>query len=628
MKTTFKKFILLFSLILIPSFAMAADDDDAIDIGEVVIGASRVEEPVSESTQDVTVITSEEIEKKGVTYIGDLLSTLSDVQVHANGGPGHNTSFFIRGGSSEQAVVMIDGVKVKSTTTGSADLSWLLVDDIERIEIIKGAQSTLYGSEAVAGVVNIVTKKGEEGLGGGITYEGGDYGTSKISGYLTGGNKTIDYRIALTHNDTNGYSAYYDPEAAKLEDHEDDGYINNTLSAKLGLHPTEDFDINLNYRISKDEVELDDSDADNRFYVQEGEHSVASISITQRVGSVYDHTLMHSMSEENMDSVDPNVAWNTYRIDTEMHVTDWQHNVYMTGHTLTFGGEWRKESGDNVGNFDETVKNKAGYINLTGKYFDNSFILSLGGRVDDHSMYGSETTRRGSAMYVFKESDFLIRGTNSTAFRAPTLNDLYYPFMGNPDLLPETSENREYGIEKGFYDGRLRIGATRFKQNFEDMIEYNAMWIPDNIGHAAIKGTEVNIVAKLDDHITFKASHTDLDAIDKDTNEPLLRRPESKATATLEYARGPLFIGFDYIYVSQRIDSAPCCGYTEKPALDSYSIVNVNAKLKIGENLEIFARGENIGDKEYFTLGANSLSGKARYGTAGASAYGGIKVTF
>jgi len=184
----------------IPAFAGSPD----VVLPEIIATASRWEEPVELVTQDVTIISREDIEKKGVPFVADLLRLQPDLQLVQNGGPGTNATLLMRGGGGNQTLVMVDGIKFNSPSTGSADLSGLLTSDVERIEILKGPQSTLYGSEAMAGVVNIITKKGAGKPKAILNVEGGSFATVKTAGSFFGGTDNTNYRLSATWFDTDG----------------------------------------------------------------------------------------------------------------------------------------------------------------------------------------------------------------------------------------------------------------------------------------------------------------------------------------------------------------------------------------------------------------------------------------
>jgi vitamin B12 transporter len=240
----------LLFLTSVVSPATAQEEEDAVKVGEVVVTASRVEEPRKETTSAVVVITEEEIERMNVRFVPDVLRRVTDLNLVQSGGEGKTAVIVLRGGSPNQTVVMIDGIKVKGTTSGQFDFGGLSVEDIERIEIVKGPQSTMYGSEAMAGVVNIITKKGRGKLRAMISQEYGSHNTYKTAASASGGSDAYDYRLSASYYDTDGISTAKDGS-------EDDGYQNITVSGKLGAMLKENLTIEVTGKYWDDENDLD-----------------------------------------------------------------------------------------------------------------------------------------------------------------------------------------------------------------------------------------------------------------------------------------------------------------------------------------------------------------------------------
>ncbi len=225
----YKLCLLLLSLFV---FSQAWAGGDPIKIKEVVVSASKLEEPVEETTSSVVVISRETIESKGAGFAVDVLKDIPEINLIQSGGQGKLADVVLRGGAPSQVTVLIDGVKTKITTTGTFDFSGITVDDIERIEIVKGPQSTIYGSEAMAGVINIITKKGKGKPHADFSMEGGSFGTHKTAGTVSGGSKLIDYRFSGAYLTTDGISLAKNDNAE-----ERDGYRNASASTKIKIRP-------------------------------------------------------------------------------------------------------------------------------------------------------------------------------------------------------------------------------------------------------------------------------------------------------------------------------------------------------------------------------------------------------
>ncbi|MBI3582591.1 MAG: TonB-dependent receptor [Nitrospinae bacterium] len=616
-----KRLSFLFFVVLFLNFALlttclttiAFAQESVETLPEIVVTATRIEETPKEVTQDITVITKDDIEKKGVEFITDVFRSVPELNLVQNGGAGKNATLFLRGGSPNQTVMMIDGVKVKSPTTGSLDLAGIITDDIERIEVIKGPQSTLYGSEAMAGVINIITKKGRGKPKLSISAEGGSFSTYKTTASISGAMDVWDYRVTASYFDTGGISAAKNGTEA-------DGYTNKSISTKIGLMPSDKLGVELNLRYFEDTSKLDSYKwgvglVDDLNYVQEGKHYLISAKGMFSILDSYEQTLTLSSIGDNLKFEDPDTSSNRASIDTTMQTADWQHNLYISDTTFTGGIEYRKEAGEIRDNFNKEVDNKAFYLNGKIKLFDDSFIFNAGLRNDEHKTAGIKTTYRTGGLYDFKPYGLKLKGNYGTGFRSPTLNELYYPFFGNTNLKPEKSEGYDMGIEKDLYGDRLLLNATYFNQQYHDLIEYDfATFTAQNIGKAEIKGIELGLTAGITEDVNLKASHTNMDTVDKDSNKPLTRRPTNKFNSSIEYKGGKFIVIGEYTYVSERYDSAVSRN------LSQYSLVNLKGRYFITDSLTIFARVDNLFNENYEEAGG--------YGTPGVSAFGGVKAEF
>jgi vitamin B12 transporter len=597
--------------------------EETVKVEELVVTASRLEEPLEETTSDVIVVTREDIEKTNVEFVIDALRRVSDLNIAQNGGKGKTASLLLRGASSNQTLVMIDGVKVKSTTTADFDLSGLMVDDIERIEIVKGPQSTMYGSEAMAGVIHIITKKGEGKPKAEFSFEGGSFATYNPAVTVSGAIGAFDYRVTGSYYESEGISA------AKGGT-ERDGYLNAAVSGKVGIKLGDSAEVELTGKHYYDRSELDAFDfilnavADDLNYVQRGHHSVYSAKgKLYLLGDAWEQVLTLSAVRDILRGTDPDTSWNNFDIDTGMKTVDWQHNLYLHDqYTLTLGAEYRKEEGKNVGVFDTEIETKALYLNNKLKVFGDALVLNAGLRYDDHETAGSETTYRVGTLLNFKGAGLRLRGGYATGFRAPTLNELFYqdPWgsSGNLTLKPEKSKSWEAGIEKDFLGDRASVSVTYFRQEYEDLVQWVMSplfaWSPQNVAETEIKGLETTVIVRPTDAVTFRAGHTYLDTEDITTGQRLTLRPYNKANFSAEYSGEKFSVLTDLMYVGDRY------AQSADRDLGSYKVVNLSGTVRATKNLTLFARVENIFDEDYEEA--------ADYGTPGLSFYGGMKLVF
>jgi len=598
--------------VLLLSTPAFAEPPDAI-MPEIVATASRWEEPVERVPQDMTIITRADIEKKGAPFVADLLRLQADLQVVQKGGPGTNATLLMRGGGSNQVLVLIDGIKLNSPTTGSADLSGLLTYDVERIEIIKGSQSTLYGSEAMAGVVNIITKKGTGKLKADLSVEGGSFATVKTAGSVSGGTGRTNYRLSATLSDTDGIPIAKNGSVLN-------GYTNTSVSARLGANPTDSSSVELNLRYGKDSTHLDNfafgvGPVDTRDYVQKSENYLVSATGKIYPWEKYEQSLSLSYLRNDLNATDPVTAYNNYRIKSTTELLDWQHTLDLRPVTITGGFAYRHEAAENVGVFDQSIDNKAGYLDAKLALIDDTLILNAGLRYDNHSTFGDALTCRAGMLYYLKPLEVRFKANFATGFRAPSLNELYYPYYGNRNLKPEKSTGYDVGVEKELFSKKLVIGATWFQQRYKNLIQTNfSTFTAGNIGNAQTEGVELKATALPLDDLKLNTAYTYLDAVNRDTRAFLPLRPRSKFMSSTEYTVAKLTVIGEYLYVSKRYDSAL------KRDISSYSLVNLKGSYLLNKNLSLFARIDNLLDKSYEEA--------AGYGTPGISAFGGVKVSF
>ena len=597
-------------------FTSSSAEEKATTLEEIVITATRIEEAIEDTTSDVIVIKEKDIKNMNVQFITDVLRRIPELSLVQNGGAGKLATVFLRGGDSTHTLVMIDGVKVKSTTTGSFDFSGINVDDIERIEIVKGPQSTIYGSEAMAGVINIITKKGEGKPKVDISVESGSFGTYKPSVTVSGGDKKLNYRVTGSYFSTDGISA------AK-QGSERDGYRNTSLSGKFGLRPSEKFELEFTGKYYYDRSELDDFNffagqaVDNLNSVQHGHHYILSGKGKLYLSNMWEQILTVSTASDSLKFRDHEIAFNNADISTSIDTIDWQHNLYISDlYTLTAGAEYRKEKGENKGQFDQTIENKALYFNNKLKLLKEALVFNAGLRYDDHETFGSKTTYRVGAVYNIKPAELRIKGSYGTGFRSPNFNELFWPADpkwgggGNPNLKPEKTNSWEAGIEKDFLNEKVMLSATYFDQKYDDLI---SGWPPVNIAKAEVKGIEVDATLKVTDNINIKAGYTYLDTEDKATGQSLPLRPTDKLNLSAEFSTKDMSVIADYTFVSERYDS------WVSRNLSSYSLVNLSSSYKMTRGLTIFARIDNLLDEDYEEAGG--------YGTPGLSIFGGIRVS-
>ena len=638
-----KRFISILSslsfFVLFPLCLFAQEKEVMLE--KVVVTATRVETPIEEIASSMTVISSKEIERKQKTTVLEALRDIPGLDVVQTGGLGSHTSIFLRGANSEHTLVMIDGVEVNDPISPgrSYDFAHLTVDNIERIEVIRGPQSTLYGSDAIGGVINIITKKGEGRPKFFASAEGGTFMTSRESTGVSGGNSWINYSLGLSRFDTNGISA----ANKKDGNYERDGYENTSLSARLGFAPQENLDVDFILHYINAKTDLDNSGGvggDDPNYVQNAKQFL----FRPQVGlSLFDNRWMQrlgfSITEHNRDCKNKKDPQHPFEFakgyyDGLLLKFDWQHNIQLhKTNGLTFGLEYEEEEGKSkwedqwgLSLFPKKTANTKGYyIQDQIKLWDR-FFATLGVRIDDHSRFGTETTYRIAPAYLIKETGTKMKGTFGTGFKAPTLYQLFSPPLwgdpvGNKDLKPEKSKGWDFGIEQELLKNKVALGATYFRNDFKNLVQYESGQGYINIAKAKTEGVELFASAKPIDDLTLRINYTYTDTEDKTTGETLIRRPKNKIGFDLNYRflkRGNANLGV--IYVGKRDDKDFSISPPRRVKLDQYTLVNLAASYDISKNFQLLGRVENLLDKEY-----EEAKG---FGTPGLSIFGGIKLSF
>lgn len=615
--------------------------EETVSLEDIIVTATRIEEPAKEVASSVTVITEKEIESKKAKTVLEVLKGIPGLDITQSGGFGQLTDIFIRGAKPEHTLVMIDGVEMNDPMSPgrSYDLAHLSVDNIERIEIVRGPQSTLYGSDAIGGVINIITKKGEGKPKLFISGEGGTYNTFREAAGLSGGTKWVNYSFGISRLDTKGFSAAHE----KYGNTEKDGHENTSLSARVGFTPTENLDIDFIVRYIDAKTDLDAGGGrggDDPNYVSDSKQLfLRTQGGLLLFNGLWEQKLGFSLTNHNRDYRDDKDAQHPDDssrgfYDGKMWKVDWQHNLYLhKTNTLTIGVEYEEERGESEYSWEsawgpgksvfpkKSANTKGAYIQDKIALYE-SFFATFGIRLDDHSRFGSETTYRIAPAYLFKKTGTKIKATYGTGFKAPSLYHLYAPAtawgpIGNENLKPEKSKGWDVGIEQYLFQDRLAVGVTYFRNDFEDLIDFDWAKGYINIAKAKTEGVEIFASVRPVEDLTVRVGYTYTDTEDKETGQRLLRRPLNKGSLNLNY----LFLkkgiaNLDVIYVGKRDDWVP---YPQRGNANDYTLVNLAASFDISKNIQVFGRVENLLDKKYEEVWG--------YGTPGFSIFGGIKLS-
>lgn len=613
-----------------PAADPGAAPENVEQLPEIVVSASRVPLEAEAVGSSVTVITAEEIARKQVRVVSDLLREVPGIAVHRSGTAGTLTAVRMRGSAHRHTLVLIDGVKVSDPSSIGAiyDFADLLAADIERIEILRGPQSGLYGSDAIGGVIHITTKKGHGPVTANASVEGGSFGTGGFSAGIRGGSNGHHFSLGAAGLGTSGISIAGGDEK--------DGYRNQTYSAKLGVRPAEDLDLELAGRYVKARVETDNVPTDNDDRTDSDQVMGRGRLRYSLLDGDWKHAFGAALHRTRRSVVS---QWGTNEYDGRKTRFDYETNLLFeteamadASHAVTFVAEQEKNSQKSGGLASEVTN--YGY---SGEYqlglLDRLF-LSGSLRYDDNKRFKDTTTFRVTAAYVVDRSGTRFHGSYGTGVKNPTLSHLFQQFgrIGpNPDVEPEESQGWDIGVEQSLMEDRLSLDLTYFSNRPTNLIYWNDAGTPydwqnpetgdddfyDNLeGTSRIRGLELTLRATPAEGWNISAQYTCTDAKDPD-GQPLPRRAEHVASVNLGYSlpggKAGVDLGIDYN--GKQLNLA-----TDPVMIDDFVLVNVAADYKLGEQVELFGRIDNLFDKDY-----EEVPG---YRTTGIGFHAGVRGTF
>ncbi len=572
-----------------------------LDPGTVVT-ADRTATAAANVGSSMTVISREAIRNSGQTNVADILRTVPGLDVVTLGGPGQQTSVFMRGADSDQTKVLLDGLPINDVGSPSRafDFSFLSIDQVERIEVLRGPQSTLYGSDAIGGVINIITRRGGPPQ---TTFrsEGGSFSTSRTALNHSGGSEELFYSIGGSYLDTNGFSAAGRPPGNV----EDDFHRNGTLSGRLGWDPYEGLQFDLIARYNDVDTGTDGFPAP-LFRLQDDPSSLETETVfvrgsgtmelfdgiwTHRFGSGYTEYQRQSFSDF------PNTFYGrTGRLDWRNDLKLWEGDRFRW--TASSGIDFNEEVARNNSIPNVRQGNLAGYVQTAVDVGDRLF-LTAGSRWDDYSRAGAAFTYRLTGRYELPETASALHAALGTGFRAPALNELF-GLVGNANLQSERSKGWEVGWQQRLLDDRLTLDATYFRNDFSDLIVFDpapAVGFPfgqlRNVNNALASGVELTSVWALTDESTAFANYTFTDTLDRTTDTQLLRRPRDKWSFGISrtFPNQRANVSLQTLYVGPRL------GVGER--MDEYWLVNLASWYRVNEVWRAFGRVDNLLDEDF-----------------------------
>jgi vitamin B12 transporter len=640
----------------------SADRPDAIEVPDVIVSATKTEIPAKQVTSAVEVITGEDMQQRKIKTVAEALRWAQGLSVNQSGGPGTTVDVLVRGGTPAQTLVLIDGAIVNSATLGSYNFANLTSDNIERIEILRGSQSMLWGSDAMGGVINITTKRGRDNPNISAFAEFGSFNTIREGASVAGKKGPVDFSGSINRWDTAGFSAINYRRGAA----ERDGYHNWQGSVRLGAELPKDGRLEFSFRWLDGIVSFDgfafnpltftSNPADVFGGRSRSTQYIFAGNYAQPITTWWSQTLTLSRATESLLSdggaIQRNVVTGTTepigfpfksQIETNSNRVEWQHNIRVWKPLLLIAGyQFREQKGDNtnlltqVSTFsDKITSSHAGFgeaqLNLWDRLFGTAGI-----RQDEYNVFGSATTYRVTGGYLLKETDTKLRGSYATGFRAPTINQLFFPNFGNPSLKPERSQGLDVAIEQTLPNDRGTISVGYFWTRYRDLIlsaqdpvacgvgPFGANFCAVNAGLATARGFEASVKLKLyRDEIWAKSvdllvnyTYTDTENIQNGQAARVPRWPLNQWSAILSYQPiEAVRANLEGRYVGERFNNVG-----NSNPIPSFFVWNLSASYDVTQYMQAYVRFDNIFNEKYEEV--------LYFGTPIRSIFGGVRINY
>ena len=608
--------VILMCAAMVSAVPKVRAEDASVQLKEVVVTATKTEKEPQDVTQSVTVITADDIQKSGATTAAEVIERTAGADVKDYGSKGSLNSINLRGANAEQVLVLLDGRRLNSASAGGFDMADLAVplEQIDRIEIVRGPSSALYGADAVGGVVNIITKKPS----GALTTATGEAGSHGFESFTLSNSNKLDkfyYTLSAGKEKYDGFRANSDLDQW-------------TAGAKLGYDLSPDSSLEFTTDYLAKEIGVPGSlDFPSPLARQWDRTIGSSLTYKTRCSKEVDLRLNAYQNREKITFLNPDPAFpvdskHTSTSSGAEAQTNWLAN---SKNLLTFGVDARQDHVDSTDAGVHTASLWAAYLQDEIS-LGESLIIVIGGRNDSHSVYGDKFSPKASARYLLSNTGTIIRASAGEAFRAPTLNELFWAFdgfeQGNPNLKPETSKEYEAGIEQPFGKGNS-VKFTYFERKIDDLIQWlpNSSFIysPINIGKARITGSETEVKLVPFEPLTWAVNYTYMKAVDETTGLYVYNIPAEQLKSYVNLTlptKTNIYIEGRYVRnYSQPALPNPSQHYTVVDA-------KILQPVKLGEKMEcdVFFGVKNLFNRQYQVL--------AGYPAAPEEVYGGVSVRF
>ncbi len=576
-----------------PLHAAALVDPPASAIAPIVVTASRSPQFADDVLSDVTVIGRDEIIRAGPGGLAALLQRQPGVEITRNGGPGAVSGLFLRGANPGQTVVLVDGVRVGSASTGAATLEAIPLEQVDRIEILRGPASGLYGADAIGGVVQVFTR-GQGASSSTVSAGFGSHDTRAFTAGITGDAGPVRVSVQAGHRASRGFNAIDDSKDASFNP-DRDGYIAENGSIRLALPWAQGQEVAASYLRNRLNAQFDGGPGhdDRTITVLES----AQIESRNRLGPRWASRVLVA---ESVDDSVSRTGFGDFPFRTRQRQYSWLNDVTLPVGALTVGVERREERVRTDNAFAVTGRDTNAVLGVY-QWRGEAHAVEANVRRDDSDQFGARTT--GGAIYAYRVAPPLRLTVGwSAAFKAPSFNDLYFPDFSNPALRPETSRNFEAGVSwraTSAVGGEIMTWEARaagYRNRVRDLIVFacDAQFVcaPQNVDQASLDGVTLTLDARRAS-TTLKAS-LDLQDPRERMGRLLPRRARQHAALTLGREWGPLRMGVEAVAATHRYDDAE-----NARRLGGYGLVNLTVEWEMGQGWSALLRADNVFDRDY-----------------------------
>ncbi len=613
--------------------ATTAYAQQSIPLPTIVVSPTGIPTPERNIGSSVSVVTAANIDRDQRRTIVDVLNMLPGLNAVQTGGVGGQTSIFIRGTNSNHVKVLIDGIDVSdpSTANRTFDFGHLQTYDIERVEVLRGPQSGLYGADAIGGVISITTKKGEGPPKVRALIESGTFQTFNQAAGVSGSHDRFNYAFNFSHLRSGDVPVTPDRFVVPGRPAIGNFYDNSTASTRLGVDVTSELSVSFVARYADTLLRRSDLNFPPPTFTavaplrQTAQRNEQFFTRSEVVWSTFDGRMVNRFGAAYSDLTTeiqvPGAAPTSTRGMREKF--DWRSDIkLLAGQTLVLGAAREDEHFRKTG-FSRDNNNQGVFAELQSE-FANRFFLVLNVRTDHNGQFGSYSTWRAAPAFIVPVTETKLKASYGTGFKAPSLSQLYedFPpfFFANPNLRPEKSRGYDAGFEQPLFNDRFRFGATYFRNDIEDLINCNTFCTTViNIDQARITGVETFVTWIVTNWLKLRTDYTYTMARNVLTGQMLQRRPKDKYTVQAIWQPiDALTVSATALWVGSRVD-VDRAFVDPAPISPAYGIVNIAANYAVNPHLTVFGRVDNLFDRRY-----EDPNGFLRPGIA---VYGGLKVT-